>query len=42
LINGDFNFSFIEWEKINGMGCGPKMKIDGPVPKEAKEQYEEL
>ena len=42
LINGDFNFSFIEWEKIDGMGCGPKMKIDAPVPKEAKEQYEEL
>ena len=42
LINGDFNFSFIEWEKIDGMACGPKMKMDYPAPKEAKEQYEEL
>ena len=42
LINGDFNFSFIEWEKIDGMACRPKMKMDYPAPKEAKEQYEEL
>ena len=42
LINGDFNFSFIEWERIDGMGCGPKMKLDAKVPKNAKEQYELL
>ena len=42
MINGDFNFSFIEWEKIDGMACRPKMKMDYPAPKEAKEQYEEL
>ena len=42
LINGDFNFSFIEWERIGGMGCGPKMKVDAKVPKNAREQYELL
>jgi len=42
LINGDFNFSFIEWDKIDGMGCGPKMKVDAKVPKNVREQYELL